>query len=171
MEKKKNRGISFVKYFILIVIVINVLANILPALIGAWNGFRSGQSDENVSDVRIVDVSSQVVTDYEGYTPMEGYRMYRFDVTVNNMGSRDEDMAYAVYLRSGDGVAFQQTDSAYTDASRNVTDSRIVPRGRSSVITLYGEVSEESTTVEFYTYYTPDSEDAVYVYELPETTV
>ena len=89
MEKKKNRGISFVKYFILIVIVINVLANILPALIGAWNGFRSGQSDENVSDVRIVDVSSQVVTDYEGYTPMEGYRMYRFDVTVNNMGSRD----------------------------------------------------------------------------------
>ena len=71
--------------------------------------------------------------------------MYRFDVTVNNMGSRDEDVAYAVYLRSGDGVAFQQTDSAYTDASRNVTDSRIVPRGRSAVITLYGEVNEEST--------------------------
>lgn len=94
--------------------------------------------------------------------------MYRFDVTVHNNGTQEEQVDYALYLGSGDGAAFQQSkDPAYSSG----TDSRIIPRGRSAVITLYGEVSNKSTTVEFQTYATPDAEIRTFTWELPDTAV
>lgn len=168
MNKKQNKAVSGIKYFIVIVVLINILASVVPAFMDAWSGWSGGSGDTEYSDLEMVEVAAQVVPDYQGVTAAEGYTMYRFDVTVHNNGTQEEQVDYALYLGSGDGTAFQQSrDPAYSSG----TDSRIIPRGRSAVITLYGEVSNDSTTVEFQTYTTPDAETRTFTWELPDTAV
>lgn len=171
MEKKTSKVASGIKYFIVIIIFINVLAGIVPSLLSAWDSFRGGQDTDVYSNLEIAGVSAQIVPEYAGVTADEGYQMYRFDVTVNNKGTREEQVDYALYVNSGDGYVFEQTSGAYTDLERNVTDTRIIPRGRTAVITLYAQVSDDSTTVEFNTYCTPDDEMETYTYALPDTAV
>lgn len=166
---KKKNGIAVVKYIVIFVVLINVLASVLPPLLHSVEDLFRGRSNEQYSNLQISNVRGQVVPDYKGRTAGEGYQMYRFDLTVNNQGSRVEQLAYiSFYLSSDDGEVYMQYDDTDTSSSAHVEDTRILPVGRDATVTIYAEVSEETTSVEISNYNTPDNEEQIFVYTLAE---
>lgn len=169
MERKRNPIGTAVKWIFIVIILWNIVGELLfPMFTGVWETFQENEESTQYSKVEIADVSAQIVSDYEGITPDDGYQMYRFDVTVNNKGTREEQKDYVLYISSGDGYVFEQKKE---ELSSEVTDTRIIPRGRTAVITFYAQVSEDSSTVEFITYCTPDNEEKVLEYVLEENAV
>lgn len=169
MERKRNPIGTAVKWIFAIIIICNVAAQILvPLVSGIWENVQEREDTTQYSNVEIADVSAQIVSDYAGTKPDAGYQMYRFDVTVNNKGTREEQKDYILYISSGDGYVFEQRQG---ELSSDITDTRIVPRGRTAVITFYAQVSDDSSTVEFITYCTPDDEEKVFEYVLEDSVV
>lgn len=169
MKGKRNPVGTAVKWIFIIIIFINVVGQLLfPMVSGIWQTLQQQEEDVWYSNVEVTDVSAQIIPDYGGITPDAGYQMYRFDVTVNNKGTKEEQKDFALYISSGDGYVFEQRND---EISSDITDTRIIPRGRTAVITFYAQVSEDSSTVEFTTYCTPDAEEKVFEYVLEEIEV
>lgn len=169
MKRKRNPIGAAVKWIFVVIIGWNVVGQLLfPMITGVWENFQENEENTRYSNVEITDVAAQIIPDYEGITPDAGYQMYRFDVTVNNKGTREEQKEYALYISSGDGYVFEQRNE---ELSSETTDTRIIPRGRTAVITFYAQVSEDSSTVEFITYCTPDDEEKTFEYVLEDKAV
>lgn len=83
-----------------------------------------------------------------------GYQVYRFDVEVNNTGSRDLRYDGSVFLGTDEGDALQATYSP-AEGSRE-KDTRFIPIGREAMVTVYGQVSDETNTVYLKTYATDE---------------
>ena len=102
--KKRKSGLAVVKYIVVVVVLINVLASVLPLFLDTAGDLFGDSDNERYSDLRIIDVQGQMVPDYKGRTAGDGYQMYRFDLTVNNQGSHVEQLAYiSFYLSGNDG--------------------------------------------------------------------
>lgn len=167
--KKKKSGLAVVKYIVIFVILINVLASVLPPLFHTVGDLFGDSGSERYSDLKIIDVRGQVVPDYKGRTAGDGYQMYRLDLTVNNQGSHVEQLAYTSFYVSGnDGDVYMQYDDADTTSSAHVEDTRILPVGRDATVSIYAEISDGTTSVEISNYNTPDNEEQVFVYTLAE---
>lgn len=169
-KEKKTRG-SKIKSWSSIVVLIGAIYSVFGSafgnIIGGVRGlFGESGNEEKYHNLNIVSVSSEVVSNHNGKTTEEGYQMYRFDLVVENLGTYEEKLSNQLYyVSSGDGYA--ATD--YEDImQKGKQDTRILPPGRSGVITVYGEVSDDSTTVELETYQTPDRESVYYSYSLPK---
>ena len=167
--KKRKSGLAVVKYIVVVVVLINVLASVLPLFLDTAGDLFGDSDSERYSDLRIIDVQGQMVPDYKGRTAGDGYQMYRFDLTVNNQGSHVEQLAYiSFYLSGNDGEVYMQYDDTDSASSAHVEDTRILPVGRDATVSIYAEISDGTTSVEISNYNTPDNEEQTFVYTLAE---
>ncbi len=172
MEKEKKRNLPVVKYIIIIIVLANVLISVVPTLIDSAGDLFGESETESYSDLRIINVSSQVVPDFQGRTAGDGYQMYRFDLTVDNQGSQPEKVEYSsFYLNSSDGEVYMQYENTDSASAADKEDTRILPVGRYATVTLYAEISNGTTSIEISNYNTPDSEEETFMYMLAEGTV
>ena len=70
MEKEKKRNLPVVKYIIIIIVLANVLISVVPTLIDSAGDLFGESETESYSDLRIINVSSQVVPDFQGRTDL-----------------------------------------------------------------------------------------------------
>lgn len=164
MEKKKKKipAVVIVIFLIIVFNMIGFLGTIFLSLKSML--FHSGSSQTRYSDVQMVSASCEVVPEYKGQKASEGNQIYRFDVVVDNLGTQKEHLEYTmVHVAFGDGTA----STIYEDEEKNGQDTRILPPGRRGVVSVYAEVSNDSTWVELRTYLTPDGEERIMNYTLP----
>lgn len=74
MEKEKKRNLPVVKYIIIIIVLANVLISVVPTLIDSAGDLFGESETESYSDLRIINVSSQVVPVSRDGQPETGIR-------------------------------------------------------------------------------------------------
>lgn len=173
---RKDGKVSLTKkQLIKLVVVIYILVTFMPMLISFIKDM-TGTSNKTAleeRDLEILSVSSEIVPEYEGRPPEEGYQIYRFDVLVRNNGMKEERIKNPnLYLSSGE-EGYASAINSYDDSTAGVSeveDTRFLPPGREGIITIYGSVSEDSTEVDFISY-GEDYEEEHFLYTLPDQSV
>lgn len=162
-ERVKKSKSSFIIFIIIIILVY-----IVPLGISTFQDIFENDTDTMKTDLEIVEIKAEIVSDYNGKIASDGYTMYRFDITVDNKGNQDEKIKYTpFYIESGDGSALMQ----YEEYSETLEDTRILPQGRRGMVTVFAEVSQDSTNVEVINYGTPDGKREEMVYSLQDIVV
>lgn len=177
-SKPKKKGIP--RIFILIIMVYFV-SSLMPAFVALLQDFRlpeieieedigAGQDDE--PDYPYVDLEllsavgknlsktqewqdgtlSNTIPELKDLVIQDGYQLYQFDVEVLNKGNDNCRYDGSVYVTSEERDVIQLT-VVYQEGN-DEKDTRILPPGRKTVVTLYGLVQDGTADIYAKTYTT-----------------
>jgi hypothetical protein len=106
------------------------------------------------------------VPDLESTEIQEGNRLYRFDVTVYNKGTKASDCEREIFIDSHQGIVSQQNKE--WNKEDKTKDTRIIPPKRQGIITVYALVSIGTPEVYLRTYNTNTAPDSKIIVTMPE---
>jgi len=174
-EKKKKKSSKI----FLFIVIFYFLASFLPTFFGVMRSkitqtINISGSDSPYKNLELLDARAINLSDTEEWKngelkktvpelqnmELQSYcQVFKFEVHVKNTGTRDARYDGSVYLGSGDGFVWQAEE--IRDDSGQTKDTRIIPSGREATVTLYGQVSNDSSNVLLKTYdtknYKPES--------------
>jgi len=169
-EKKKKKSPKI----LLFIVLIYFLASSLPAIFGVMRsnitqtinipGNNTPYKNLELLDARAFNLSDteewksgelkKTVPELQNMELQSDCQVFRFEVHVKNTGTRDARYDGSVYLGNGDGFTWQAEEKR--DDSGETKDTRIIPSGREATVTIYGQVSNDSSNVLLKTYDTKD---------------
>lgn len=96
----------------------------------------------------------------------DGNRLYRFDVTVYNIGTKATDCEREIFAGSHQGTVSQQNKE--WNKEDKTKDTRIIPPKRQGIITVYATVSTGTPEVYLRTYNTNNAPDSKLIVTMPD---
>ena len=95
----------------------------------------------------------------------DGNRLYRFDVTVYNKGTKASDCEREIFVDSHQGMVSQQNKE--WNKEDKTKDTRIIPPKRQGIIAVYAIVSNGTSEVYLRTYNTNTAPDSKLIVTMP----
>lgn len=96
----------------------------------------------------------------------DGNRLYRFDVTVYNRGTKASDCDREIFVDSHQGIVSQQNKE--WNKEDKTKDTRIIPPKRQGIITIYAVVSNGTPEVYLRTYNMNSAPDSKLIVAMPD---
>ncbi len=178
-----------VRRIVILIILIYVVISILPVIMlrisrAVWERKRNTDSNrtaEHIVDLRIQDAVMTDITDSEewksgqlketvpelkGFNLEPDSRLCRCEITVRNNGMEPARYDGAIYLGSDDG--YIKEISIEREVGSKEMDTRVIPPGRTSTVTMYGQVSNGTRTAKVKTYYTESAEPEELTIPVPD---